>query len=302
MIPSIALGLAGGAAVFALRRRFPPPAAAPVALGLGAGSAALLLGVAAVFGPTLAELYAEYTESIWRNGHGLFLPLFMFLLARNALRRDPKSEPEASSWGFALLVPALALCVADAALRSLYLSACGLALALPALSLLLLGARRTRMLALPLALGAFLVPIPISFEAPLGLPIATAALMEPVLDALGVPAVRHGASFQLSSGWLGVSRNCSGLSTVYGALALGLLLAWTGRSRLRRLLPLLLAVPLTLLANAARGVVLAALCDRVGIQILDSPIHGLSGIAVYWAVIAAVWLAGDRPALREALS
>jgi len=305
LLPSIALGALGGALVFGLRRRRPRPlpARAGLPISLGAPGLALVLGVAAVFAPTLAWLYAQSTDSIWRHAHGLFVPVFVFLLARSALRRDSRGGEESSAWGFAFLVPALALAVVDAAVRSQQLAAIGLVLALPGLSLLRLGARRTRALALALGAAVFAVPIPGSFETPLGLPAMTAAGMEPLLEAVGVPAVRHSSSFQLSGGWLGISRNCSGLATLHAALALGVLLAATGRSRLRRLLPLLLALPLTLAANVVRGVAFAFLCERLGHDlVLASPIHGLSGIGVFWLVIAGVWLAGDRAALREALT
>jgi hypothetical protein len=36
---------------------------------------------------------------VWRNGHGLFVPLFMGLLARSTLRRDPGTAEESSAWG-----------------------------------------------------------------------------------------------------------------------------------------------------------------------------------------------------------
>jgi exosortase len=225
----------------------------------------------------------------------------MALLARSALRRDAGEAPEASAWGFALLVPALALLVVDAGLRSGTLSAVGLVLALPGLSLLLLGARRTRLLAFPLALGVFLVPIPSGLEDPLGFASASAALVDPIVDALGVEAHRHQTAFRLSTGWLGIGGNCSGIATLHAGVALAGLFAFTARSRARSLLLLGLVVPIVLLVNAARLVGLVLLCERQGMGVLGTPLHGLSGIAVFWLVVGALWLLADRPAVREAL-
>ena len=225
----------------------------------------------------------------------------MWLLARSTLRRDRSEAAEASAWGFALLVPALALVVLDAGLRSRTLSAVGLVLALPGLSLLLFGARRTRLLALPLALGIFLVPLPMGLEDPLRLATAGAALAEPIAGSLGVQAYRQQNVFRLSTGWLGVGGNCSGVSALHAAAALSVLLACTARSRTRRLLLLVLPLPIVLLVNAVRLAGLVVVCDHRGMGVLQMPLHGLSGIAVVWLMVGSAWLLADRPALREAL-
>jgi exosortase len=301
--PSVALGSLAAVAALALRRGRPQPPAsrAPTLARPSAAVGLVLAAAAAAFAPTLVWLFREYRISIWHNADGFFVAAAMALLARSALRRDGSEAPEASAWGFALLVPALALAVFDAGLRSGTLSAVALVLALPGLSLLLLGARRTRLLALPLALGVFLVPIPAAFEDPLGFASASAALVEPLVRALGIEAHRHETAFRLSTGWLGIGGNCSGLSTLHAGVALAGLFAFTARSRARRLLLLAMVVPIALVVNGARVAGLVVLCDRFGMEMLGTPLHGLSGIASFWLAVGALWLLADRPAVREAL-
>jgi exosortase len=304
IVPSLALGTLAAALALALRRGRPRPSAArsPTRAWPPPAVWAVLAVAVVAFAPTLVWLYGEYTESIWHNPDGLFVAAAMALLARSALRRDASETREASASGFAWLAPALALVVLDTGLDSGSLSALGLVLALPGFSLLLLGARRTRLLALPLVLGIFLVPIPSGFEDPLGFASATASLAEPIARVLGIDAYRHQTAFRLSKGWLRIGGNCSGIAMLHAAVALGVLLACTARSRARFWLPILLGAPIVLLVNAARTVVLMLLCDRFGNGVLETPLHGLSGIVAFWLVVGAFWLLADRPAVREALT
>src|SRR5262245_39185811 len=307
LAPSLALGAIAGGAVLVARMRRPRVADAARARFTFARpsplAAAVLVVAALAFAPTLDWLVAEYTDAIWHNGYGVFVPFFMILLARHALRRDTSAEEESSAWGFALLGPGVALAVLDAGIRSHYLSVIGLVLALPGLSLLLLGARRTRMIAVPLALGIFLVPPPTSLEQWVGLAEGTVALARPLLVPLDLPITWKQTQVILSAGYIiSISQNCSGASALYAGIAFATMAAATARHRVRRWLPLLVVYPIVLVANALRCVTLILLCLYLGRDILHTPIHGLSGIAVYAAVLVSLCLCADRKSLREALS
>jgi len=228
----------------------------------------------------------------------------MVLLARHALRRDAQTGEESSAWGFAWLVPAVALVVADAGVGSLYLSAVALVFELKRLSLLLLGARRTRLLALPLALGVFLVPLPTLLEDAVGLRSATAALAKMMLDWTGAPVVWHQTHVRMPTSGFNLTDNCSGFATLTASFAFAALLAVTARSRLRAALLLLAVYPAVALANGLRVAALVMLVLRFGYDpvIITTPLHGLSGIAVVAVVLSGLWMCADRAAFREAIS
>ena len=307
LLPSLGLAAAAAGAILVGRmRRSAAPADMPTGPTLARPSlavAGVLVLTAILFAPTLAWLYEAFTESVWRNGHGLFVPLFMVLLARSALRRDASPAEESSAWGFAWLVPAVALVVADAGVGSLYLSVLGLVIALPGLSLLLLGARRTRALALPLALGVFLVPLPTLLEDRVGLRVATAAFAKPMLEWVNAPVVWHQTQLRLPGGIFSVSENCSGFAALTASFAFAALLAITARSRVRGALLLLAVYPAVAIANGARAAVLALLTLRFGESIMfTTPLHGLSGIGVFIIVLGGLWLGADRAAFRRAIA
>lgn len=307
IIPSIVLGAVGAAGVLLMRMRKPRSSETEwrrFTIARPSLTDAVLFAVAAlVFAPTLAWLYQRYTDAIWQNGHGLFVPLFMALLARHTLRRDASPLEESSAWGFALLVPGLALTVLDVGIGSHYLDAVGLVLVLPGLSLLLLGARRTRAIALPLVLGVFLIPLPTSLERFVWLSEASAALASHLLHAFHYPVIFTQTLARLDEARsVSITQNCSGASTLYAGMALATMAAATARSRARRWPPLLALYPALVIANGLRCFMVILLVWYGGMNALHTPLHGSSGIAVFAGVLLVLWLCSDRQGLREALS
>lgn len=255
------------------------------------------------FAPTFVFFYDKWTGNIWENGHGLFMPVLMAYLAGTVLRGDPHPERrESSAWGFALVVPALGIALLDFSLRTAYLSAIAFVVMLPGLSLLLLGLRRTRMLAMPLLLGVFMIPIPNMMGAHLFLRSWTAQLVEPLIRLVGIPVLREDTLLVLPRESFLVADACSGFSTLYAAVGLSLILARYSRSNWRRLLLLVAAWPLALLCNTLRVFLLVVAAHWFGSDLLDTAFHGASGVATFWLVLLALFMAADRKSLREAMA
>jgi len=307
----LAGGLGSAAAVLVWRLWWapPPPEAASaepfgVPLRQVSPSVWVLLGLLAVFfAPTFAFFYAEWTGAIWDNGHGIFMPFLMAWLARSALSHDPhpeRAESSALGWWFAL--PALLLAVADYAAGTEYLAAVAFVLLLPGLSLLLLGVRRTRMLAMPLLLGVFMVPIPNVMATHLFLKTWTAQMVEPLIRLAGIPVLREDTLLVLPTETFLVADACSGFSTLYAAVGLSLVLARYSRSNWRRLLLLTAAWPLALLCNTLRVFLLVVAAHLFGADLLDTAFHGASGVVSFWLALAVLFAAADRRSLRAALA
>jgi exosortase len=312
LLPSAAIGTAGGALAFGfLRRRRPSGvdvardwAATPgtAARAIPLGVLALLALHALLFAPTLSWMFEHWSRDVWVNNHGLFVPPLVAGLSWLILSRDGDRGEDASAWGFAFLVPGLLLLVSDAVIQSSYLAALGFLMTLPGLSLLLLGARRTRLLAMPLALTLLMLPIPRTLATQLQLQEITAWGSHLVLVGLGLPVTREGlVLFGVDQTWT-VREACSGFSTLYAALAVSLLLACFSRSHARRGLLLLSAPIFALLANVMRVVVLVAISHYAGRWTLDTWLHGASGVAALLAALFGIFLLADRRGLRESFS
>ena len=260
---------------------------------------AVLLLFCAVFAPAVVWLYGEWTESIWRNGHGLFIPFIMFFLARSILRRDTGEDDVASPWGLLFAAAGLILAVFGSAIPFHNLSALGLALCLPGLSLLLLGVRRTRALAPVLWLGLLMVSVPTSLASHVSLALASAAGAEPILGLLGIPVVREAATLTMPNGVWALSERCSGFSVLVAATGASVFLAVYSKSVFRRVVLLLSPWFLVVGCNSLRTAFLSAFVEFTGIGLHGAHLHGASGVWTFWVVMGALFVMADRRTLRE---
>lgn len=254
------------------------------------------VGLAVLFAPTLVWLWGRWTLSVWHHAHGLLILPVVAYFVREELQAVRHLPASASAWGFAILVPALALHAIDAGMHTELLAAAAIVLTLPGLSLLFLGVPRTRVILIPLLFLAFALPIPLTFTEAIHLQlryIATAATSA-VIPHLGIPVFVDGTTLHLANGSLQVADACSGFSTLYAALAVAFLTAYTTKSPARRVLVLLSATPLAIVANALRVIALVVLVEWRGEAVLETFIHPLSGIMTFALALPVIfWLGGD---------
>ena len=285
-------------------RRDTVPDAAPAAgrrwhaLAMGVLVAELVL----LYAPTVMWLLDRWTLSVWQHAHGLLIPpvvAYFAYLELKPLAARPKSS---SALGFAFLIPALALHALDAGMHSQLLSAFALMLSLPGLSLLLLGVERTRAIAFPLALLAFALPIPLAFTEQIHWQLrqVVTAGTAAVVPWFGIPVFVEGTTLHLANGTLEVADACSGFSTLYAAAAVACLTAYSTRSRARKIVVLLSAVPLAIGANLLRVIGLVVLVVWQGPEILETFVHPLSGMLTFALALPIIfWLGTDRPSEKR---
>ena len=257
----------------------------------------MLAGVLAVFGPTLVWLWGRWTMSVWHNAHGLLiLPVVAYFIREElkARRHLPRSS---SALGFVILLPALALQALDAGMHTELLSAVALVMALPGLSLLLLGVDRTRAILVPLVFLTLALPIPLSFTENIHLVLrhAATAATATVVPMFGIPVFAEGTTLHMANGALEVADACSGFSTLYAAVAVALLTAYQSASPARRVLVLLGAAPIAVASNILRVIILVLLVVWQGGDILDTFVHPLSGIMTFALSLPIIfWLGGEQ--------
>lgn len=257
---------------------------------------------ALAFAPTGAWLVDRGTSSAFSEVHTVFMPFVLAYLVREQLKLDPDPSPRASALGFLFIVPALLLLALDAAIKTQMLSAVAFVLALPGLSLLLLGTRRTKELAFPLAIAVFIIPIPSGMLTPIYAvlrPIAAVGTSW-LVPLLGTPIARVGTTLSVPGLTVQVANNCSGWATIQAAMITALVLAHFSRSRGRQLALLLGAIPLALGVNVLRVTALVLLSKTYGADILDTDLHPASGIILFAVVIAALLAIAGRDAMRPA--
>lgn len=259
--------------------------------------AVLLVECVVLFAPTVAWLFDRWTISVWQHAHGLLIPPIVGYFVYQELKPLAALPRSSSAWGFAFLVPALALHAVDAGMHTQLLSAAALILSLPGFALLLLGVRRTKAIAFPLAFLAFSLPIPLAFTEQIHWQlrqVATAGTAA-IVPWFGIPLFVEGTTLHMANGALEVADACSGFSTLYAAIAVAALTAYSTRSPMRRAVVLLSAVPLAIAANLVRVVALVLLVVWYGGGILDTFVHPLSGLATFAMALPVIfWLGEER--------
>jgi EpsI family protein len=218
--------------------------------------------------------------------------------ARDRLRRLPTAS---AGVGLVALLAAAPLAVVALVEDVALLANGAFLLGLVGLCLLFLGAARTRVLAPPLALLAFMVPLPgfaldgITFH----LKLLAARLAAAAFDLLGVPAILEGGTLHFARVSVTVADACSGVRTLVSLCALGALFACLQPSAGRSVVVAALAGPLAIVANLARVLLLCGIALTLGPDALRGALHDLTGVAVYAVALTgllAVHRPGDEPA------
>ena len=273
-----------------------------------AASPALVAGIvvllALVYGPTAAWLVDRWTMSIWHNAHGaLVLPVALWLMWQE-LKPTWRLGPASSAAGWFFVVPALLLHILDQGMQTQLLSAVSFVLLLPGLSLLFLGAARTRRIAFPLLFVALMLPIPLAVTERLHLVLRQIAAhaCEVLVPMLGIPVMRVETTLHTPNASLLVADACSGFSTLYAAGAVALLTMYLSASNVRRALVGILFAPIAIVVNVVRVALLVVLVYWQGTDVLATSLHELSGIVTFLIALPVIfWIGGPaRPSEEPA--
>lgn len=250
-----------------------------------------------VFAPTVLWLWQRWTLSVWHNGHGLLVALLIAYLIREELSKLKDLPADANPWGFAILIPALSLHVLDTGIHTQLLSAAAFYLALPGLSLLFLGAQRTKAILFPLLALFLTLPIPLVFTESLHLLLRHIATKSVVwlLKSFGVPVFSRDTLIEVENGSLMVADACSGFATLYAAVTIAILTAYFCRDMGRKVLVLAIAAPLAVGVNILRVLLLTLLVNWLGIDILATSAHEISGLLTFIIALPIIFFLGQNP-------
>ena len=110
---------------------------------------------------------------------------------------------------------------------------------------------------------------------------------------------QEGTELHIPNGKLLIADACSGFSTLYAALAVACLVAYTCPDTRRRILIFLIAAPLAIAANIVRVVLLVVLVRWQGIDVLNTSLHTISGLFTFVLTLPVIFWLGQVPAEKE---
>jgi exosortase len=247
----------------------------------------LIAAFAIVYGHTLPSLFREW----WTNddyAHGLFTPFAIAYLVyqrREQLFSIPLSPTKIGF--FLVLISQLILLVGFLG-AEFFLQRISVVVFLAGLILFLWGWTAFYRTAFGLILIVLAIPLPaIVFNAvALPLQLLASSMAEAVLDLIHVPVYREGNILELPNHLvLNVTEACSGIRSLVTLVALAALLTMLRESRgvpsWLRLLFVLSAIPIALVANALRVALTGLLAFNFGIAAAEGFFHSFSGALVF---------------------
>jgi len=249
------------------------------------------------YAPVLAHLVHQWT---WDPdvGHGFFVPLVAGYICWR--RRDllAKTKVCPNWWGLALVIyGAVQLYVATLG-AELFLARTAFVISVFGVVLFLGGTGYLRVLAFPLFLLLFMIPIPAIIYNQITFPLQLVAsrIAEAALEFLGAPVLREGNVLELANSRLSVVDACSGIRSLLSLSFISLVYGWAiGETRWMRATLFVATVPVAILANAGR-VTIGGLLTGINPELAEGLSHMVEGWVIF--ILALMILVGLHQLLR----
>jgi len=255
----------------------PPATVSRTQVALFAAAVLLLIGWA--YWPTFLDISRKWSSDP-QYSHGYLVPLFsIFLLWRNRGIGE-STELRPSWWGLPLLLSGLALYLAGAYLFFDWFQAISLLPVLAGAVLLIGGWQSLRRAAWPIAFLAFMFPLPFRIETALSHPLQRiwTIVSTYTLQTVGLPAISEGNVIIINEAKIGVVEACNGLGMMLLFFAIATAVAiLVERPMWQKIVLVLSAVPIAVIANVSRIAVTGLISGTVGQEWVDWVFHDLAG-------------------------
>lgn len=257
----------------------------------------LLLGVMAVAVPTMLFVAKES----WSTEQGSHGPIVLFTGVWLLWRKWPEARAEAQrpGWTKVALLLALSLSLYTFARITQIVEIEGYAMYACLLAVLysMVGAQSLRRLWFPLFYLAFIFPPPEVLVAAVTLPLKIELSKAAVgfLHMLGYPIGGEGVKIYIGQYELLVAAACSGLNSIISLTAISLFYIYIRHQAEWRYAALLgcLIIPVALLANFVRVLVLILVTYYFGEAAAQGFLHNTAGVIMFAVALLAIYLADE---------
>ena len=245
--------------------------------------------LAACYTPVLVSLVKNWSSD-GDMSHGFFVPFIAAWMVWQKRGELAGATPKPNWWGLALIVwAALQLYIATLG-AELFLARTAFIFSVIGIILLLGGTSILRILAFPLFLLFFMVPIPqvIYNRITFPLQIIASQAAESALSLLDIPVLREGNVLNLPDQTLNVVEACSGIRSLLSLSFLSLVYGYFFEKRTwMRAVLFFLTIPIAIIANAGR-VTLTGILAEVKPELSQGFFHEMSGLVI--SMVALVFL------------
>jgi exosortase len=246
--------------------------------------------IALCYWPVLTRLVSQWNTDEDMS-HGFFVPILAAYIAWQK-RNDFLAEPaQPNWWGLALVIYAgFQLCVATLG-AELFLARTAIVFSIIGAVWFLGGTKRLKIMAFPLFVLFFMVPIPAVIYNQITFPLQSLASRsaEWALMAIGIPVLREGNILELAGQKLSVVEACSGIRSLLTLSFLSLVYGYFFEKKTwMRVVLFIATVPIAMLANASR-VTFTGILTEIKPELARGFFHSASGWIIF--MVALVMLA-----------
>lgn len=236
-----------------------------------------------LYSSVLTKLVSDWWEDP-NYSHGFVIPLLSAYFVWERREKLSHLEPHPNRWGISLLLIGLSIFFLGHIGAELFLMRSSMVVVISGLVLYLLGWRHLKALSFPIVFLLFMIPFPaIIFNAiafPLQLIAAKTSTL--CLQLIDVPVLREGNLIVLPRTTLEVTEACSGIRSLMALTALAVVFAYfTQKNVWKRLVLILSAIPIAIIANAFRIWGTGFLAHHYGLKAALGFYHTFAGWLVF---------------------
>ncbi|MCA9408114.1 MAG: exosortase [Candidatus Omnitrophica bacterium] len=256
--------------------------------------AAFLIMLAAYF-PTLIWMWDRWWSKDSYYTHGILVPIVSGFLVWQLKDDLAKIKRKESAWAIRLIVIGLGVHLFSSLFRVYFSSGFSMILVLMGLILFFFGGEFLKRIIFPVLFLLFMIPIPLVAIATISfkLKILAAEIATVVLNNMRIPALREGSVIRMRDAYVIVDDVCSGLRSLIALTALGSVFAyWMKDKAYKRILLFLSTIPIAIITNVCRVILLCCISEIWGPKYATGFIHDLSGFMVFALAFILLFVVG----------
>ncbi len=256
----------------------------------------LYLGVLLVsYIPTIVWMVDRWEAKESYYGHGWLIPIVSLYIVwqRRPLLKRAKISPDVT--GLFIVLVSLGAHIAAASLRIYFLSGFSLVTAIWGLILFSFGRQMMKNLIFPVFFLAAMIPLPLVMISNLTvrLKLMVAQVATVILNWIGFHSVRSGSLITMPNSEIEIAAPCSGLRSLISLLTLGLIFAFALKiSLFKKIVLFLSSIPIAIVANIIRVLLLAVVNDIYGEKIAMGFFHDCTGFVMFAVAFIGLYFVG----------
>lgn len=239
--------------------------------------------VAILYAPVISGLLRQWYEDP-NYSHGFVVPLFSVFLLWMDRSRLLKIPLKPSNLGLVGIAGSIVLLILGSLAAELFVSRMSFLILLWSIVVFFAGWQMLRSCAFPLGFLVFMIPLPaiIYYQITFPLQLLASWFAGVSLDLLQVPALRDGNIIVLPNYTMEVAEACSGIRSLFSLLAVACAYTHlTERSNWKRVLLVVLMIPIAILSNGLRIVGTGVLTYLYGQRYAEGFFHMFAGWMIF---------------------